>query len=218
MLPRALVLFVTFVLASILIARAGESGRVPERASFAAFPLELGSWQGRQLPAFDDGTLTTLGVDDYMARAYAREQSLAGLYVGYWASQREGDTIHSPLNCLPGSGWEPVSKRTLAIQIADASPASAARSISVNRYVVRKGLDRELVLYWYQSHGRVVASEYAGKFFLVADALRLHRTDAALVRVMMGIDDDEGGEARAERDGVSFVRTLFPALAPYLPA
>jgi hypothetical protein len=75
-----------------------------------------------------------------------------------------------------------------------------------------------MVLYWYQSHGRVVASEYFSKFFLVADAIRLNRTDAALVRVILRVTDDGGGETGAEREGVRFVKSLFPMLAAFVPA
>ena len=180
--------------------------------------MELGEWRGRQEPPFDEKTLAVLGLDDYLMRSYFRTRAAAGLYIGYWASQRQGDTIHSPLNCLPGSGWEPLSKNALAIQVADNVAASSSRQISVNRYIIQKGLDRELVLYWYQSHGRVVASEYLGKIYLMTDAIRLHRTDAALVRVIVHIPEEADGELRAERVGVQFVQSLFPILAGYIPA
>ena len=212
MLTRAVTLFFCFVTSAALIARATDFEPPRERVSLATLPMELGGWHGRQLPPFDDETLAVLGVDDYLTRAYFGPRAVAGLYVGYWGSQRQGDTIHSPLNCLPGAGWEPLSKGILDIEVA------GGRKISVNRYVVQKGLDRELVLYWYQSHGRVVASEYLGKIFLVADAIRTHRTDAALVRVTLHIADATGGEDHAEREGVRFVKSLFPALNGYLPS
>ena len=133
-----------------------------------------------------------------------------GLYVGYYGSQQQGDSIHSPLNCLPGSGWEPVSKGALTV-------TAGGRPITVNRYVIRKGVDRVLVLYWYQSHGRVVADEYASRAYMVWDAMRTHRTDAALVRVIVPIIEGEAPEQEAEREGVSFVQSMFPLLENYLP-
>jgi EpsI family protein len=87
----------------------------------------------------------------------------------------------------------------------------------VNRYVIQKGLDRQLVLYWYQSHGRVVANEYWSKLYLIGDAVRLNRTDAALVRVIIPAPEGEG-EARAERQAIEFVRALFPTLTAFLPS
>ena len=89
--------------------------------------------------------------------------------------------MHSPLNCLPGAGWQPLEKSYLPIQVADASGMPS--EITVNRYVIEKGLDQQVVLYWYQSHGRVIANEYRSKIFMVYDAARLNRSDAALVRV-----------------------------------
>jgi EpsI family protein len=135
-----------------------------------------------------------------------------GLYVGYYGSQRQGDTMHSPLNCLPGAGWSPVSFRRMSISVP--SSAEASRDITVNRYVIEKGLDRQLVLYWYQGHGRVVASEYLGKIYMVLDAIRTNRTDGAMVRIIAPIVTDE---AHAEAQAVGFAQVLFPLLGRYLP-
>jgi EpsI family protein len=216
MRTRSLIVLLVCIAAATMIARASQPEPQALRSPFSAFPMTIGDWVGYQQPAFDDETLKLLGLDDYVTRVYVSGGAGVGLYVGYWASQREGDTIHSPLNCLPGSGWDPVSKTTLAIDTGSAAPGGPRR-MSVNRYVVEKGLERQLVLYWYQSHGRVVASEYASKAFLVADAIRLHRTDAALVRIVAPVRGD-GGEAAAEGEAVRFVRALVPALGGYLPS
>ena len=137
------------------------------------------------------------GVDDYVSRIYGIGQQIPiGLYVGYYGSQRTGDTIHSPKNCLPGAGWEPVRAGYLTISPPGGAP------IEVNEYLVAKGADKRLVLYWYQGRGRVIASEYAGKVWMVVDAIRLHRTDGALVRLVTPVDD---GEANAQERLVRFV-------------
>ena len=93
-----------------------------------------------------------------------------GLYAGYYRSQRQGDTIHSPQNCLPGAGWRPVSSATINL-------TSPGGSVPVNQYVIQKGLDQQVVLYWYQGRGRVVANEYANKALLMWDAATLQRTN-----------------------------------------
>jgi EpsI family protein len=178
--------------------------------------MQIGDWRGVQEPAFDANILAVLGVDDYLTRAYfAPDRSGVGLYIGYYGSQRQGDTMHSPLNCLPGAGWEPVSQTMMPVSIA-ADTSGAASQIVVNRYVIQKGLDRQLVLYWYQSHGRVVASEYWGKYYLIRDAMRMNRTDGALVRVIAPVNGDEG-EPNAEASAVRFVKAMFPLLGSYLP-
>jgi EpsI family protein len=215
MLNRAIVLTVIFLATLGLVAQASKSEIVPIRSSFVTFPMEIDGWKGRQEAPFTEEILAILGVDDYLTRSYFSPQGAIGLYVGYWGTQSQGDTIHSPLNCLPGAGWTPLSKGTLQLDVAD--PAGAPRQITINRYVISKGLDRQLVLYWYQSHGRVVASEYAGKFYLVKDAIELNRTDAAIIRVIVPLapGDDDGSEA--ERKGAQFVKSLFPVLNTYLP-
>jgi EpsI family protein len=150
---------------------------IPLSKALSTFPLQLQNWQGVDLP-LEPRIVQALGVNDYLDRAYqSPNNSPVFLYVGYYKSQRTGVSIHSPKNCLPGAGWEPVTAGHVAL------PLPNGKRAIVNEYVVENGLRRQLVLYWYQSHGRVIASEYRGKAYMVLDSLRLHRTDAALVRV-----------------------------------
>ncbi len=216
MLARAFLLFVCFVGATGMIARASHIEPVPVRASFDTFPAQIGEWRGVSLPPLSAPIMAVLRVDDYVNRVYnAPGRYGAGLYIGYYRSQRQGDSIHSPLNCLPGAGWEPVSQGTLTIPISN----TQGGPISVNRYVIQKGIERQLVLYWYQSHGRVVASEYWSKFYLIRDAVRLNRTDAALVRVIVPMPPGpDGAETTAESQATDFVRAMFPMLSNYLPS
>jgi EpsI family protein len=130
------------------------------------------------------------------------------LYVGYYGSQKTGDTIHSPKNCLPGSGWDPVRSGFAAISVAE------GRQIVVNEYVIQQDENKQLVFYWYQGRGRVIASEYAGKFWMVADAISRNRTDGALVRLVTPINDNEAS-ARARL--VRFTQDLFPQLDEIIP-
>jgi EpsI family protein len=217
MTVRLYALALTFVIATGAIARATKSEPVPIRSSFVTFPTTIAGWNGMPAEPFDPKILQVLGVDEYVNLNYMQRQQLPiGLYVGYYKSQREGDTMHSPLNCLPGAGWAPESKSYLTIPVTgnDGLP----QTISVNRYVIRKGLDRELVLYWYQSHGRVVASEYESKIHMVLDAIRLNRTDAALVRVITPVPEDDVDAAKAEQRGVEFIKGMVPILREYLPS
>src|SRR5579864_1274196 len=220
MLGRTLVLSITLLGGAGLVAHANRPEPAPPRVSFDTFPFQIQQWSGRPLPPFEKNVLDILHVDDYINRAYYRpDHAGAGLYIGYYTSQRQGDAIHSPLNCLPGAGWEPVSKTYLTIPVSPGAQATQPGAISVNRYVIEKGLDRQLVLYWYQSHGRVVASEYWGKYFLVRDAIHLNRTDAALVRVIVPMaPNDANAEMTAERQGVDFVQSMFPLLSGYIPS
>jgi EpsI family protein len=188
------------------------------RAPLASLPLQLGQWEGREGAPFASNIVKVLGVDEYINRVYlSRGTPYVSLYVGFYQSQRQGDTMHSPLNCLPGAGWQPVRQDRSTLSVTDAS--SAPRAIRVNQFVIQKGLDRQMVLYWYQSHGRVVASEYTSKIYLVYDAMRLNRTDGAMVRVTTPIEgtgaaDDNAAAARLTQ----FVQRLFPHLSGLLPS
>jgi EpsI family protein len=199
-----------------VIAKASRIEDVPPREPFSQFPMQIGSWRGEDTARFSDEILKVLGTDDYLSRFYHTEKAMTGLYIAYYKSQRQGDTMHSPLNCLPGAGWQPLDKSYLPIQVADASGVQS--EITVNRYIIEKGLDQQVVLYWYQSHGRVIANEYRSKIFMVYDAARLNRSDAALVRVTSPkLGSDAGALQEAEARAVEFVRQVFPLMERFLP-
>ena len=215
----ALILAVLFVVTTLFLARASKAEPTPIRESLSGLPVVLGSWEGRVEPDFTPEIVKVLGVDDYTTRSYfSPAGQRVGLYIGYHSSQRQGDTIHSPLNCLPGAGWTPTAQGRTVVTVAD--PATGAdRDIEINRVVIERGLDRQLVLYWYQSHGRVVASEYWGKIYTVVDAIQHNRTDAALVRVIVPVASKEPDDLeRADTVAREFVQTLFPQLGRHLPS
>jgi EpsI family protein len=176
--------------------------------------MQVGDWEGRPGEDMDSRIISVLGVDDYVNRIYYNQGSFpASLYIGYYQSQREGDTIHSPLNCLPGAGWNPIKSGHIQI------PTDNGSQIEIKRIVIQKGIAKQVVLYWYQSHGRVIASEYWGKIYTVLDALRTNRTDAALVRIVCPVlGTSEHAETFAEERAVEFIKVLYPLLPRFLPA
>ena len=211
---RLALLSLVLISASAFIARASKPEIVPIREPLSGLPMQIGDWRGRPTPDMDSAVLAVLGVDDYLNRVYyGPELFPASLYIGYYQSQREGDTMHSPLNCLPGSGWNPVKRSHLSIPINGSTP------IEISRLTIMKGMEKQVVLYWYQSHGRVIASEYWSKIFTVFDAVRTNRTDAAMVRVICpAANADPRTEAFAETRAVDFIKALFPLLSRFLPA
>jgi EpsI family protein len=206
---------VLLLISAGVIAKASRIEDVPPREPFSRFPMQIGSWRGENNEPFSAEILKVLGTDDYLSRFYYTDKAIAGLYVAYYKSQRQGDTMHSPLNCLPGAGWQPLDKSYLPIQVSDASGVQS--EITVNRYIIEKGLDQQVVLYWYQSHGRVIANEYRSKIFMVYDAARLNRSDAALVRVTSAKLGSNGSLQEAEARAVQFVKEAFPLMGRFLP-
>jgi len=180
-----------------------------DREPFSGFPLLLDGWRGRDL-ALDADVLDLLQLTDYVMRVYTEEAAPpVWLYVGYYASQRTGATYHSPKNCLPGGGWQFRSTGT----VADVIPGQPAAR--VNRVVIERGTEQQLILYWYQDRGRVVASEYDAKGYLIWDAMTRNRTDGSLVRVTTPIVDSE---EKAYRRAVDFVRAAWEPLTRHLPS
>lgn len=208
MTRRLLAIAVLFLVTRAALTALSASDPVIPSRPLSSLPMTLGAWSGARQPDFDPETLAVLGVDDYVTRIYRRGPDAADLYIGYYASQKRGGTIHSPLNCLPAAGWQPLSHARVAL----AEPAG--QTIDANRYLIQRGVDKELVYYWFQSHGRTVASEYWTKAYLILDGLRLHRTDGALVRVVVGPFTQEAGADRTARD---FIQTLAPELTRRLP-
>ena len=194
--------------AFVLLHSVGHGEAVVLHQPLRELPYTLDSWTGTEQP-LPERIVQAVGVSDYTNRIYFNPQvGLAQLYVGYYASQRTGDTIHSPKNCLPGAGWDPVQSGYIKISIP------GGRQIVVNEYVIQQGLDKQLVFYWYQGRGRVIASEYSGKFWMVTDAISRNRTDGALVRLVTPMND---GELQARARLVSFTQLLFPHLQSVIP-
>ena len=145
-----------------------------------------------------------LAADSYINRDYSSAgHAGVGLYVAYYAQQRPGASIHSPLHCLPGTGWEPSDVRTMTITRPDGPAGSLG---TLRRMIVRKHLDQALVLYWYSIHGRMVANEFVSKAWLIHDAITLGRSDASLVRIVVPI---AASVDAAERDGLAFAADLL---------
>jgi EpsI family protein len=212
MTGRLLLLALTFVAAAGYVGYAMEPERTPLRQPFSQMDSDVGAWRGGPHQPFADNITALLGVDDYVNRLYYKGQNeVVSLYVGYYQSQREGDTIHSPMNCLPGAGWLPVDTRYVEVPVP-----GRATPITVKRVLIQKGLDRQVVLYWYQSHGRVIGNEYWSKAYMVYDAVRLNRSDAAMVRVVAPVTP--AGEAAADRNAAEFVGSIFPQLEAHLPS
>lgn len=186
---------------------------VPLSRPLSQFPSLIDHWTVAQQGEIDQETRDTLRADDYLTRLYEdkRTGEEADLYVAFFKTQQTGQTPHSPKNCLPGSGWVPSTSTE-----ADIAVPGMSQPIRVNQYVVAKGATKAMVLYWYQSHGRVVANEYSAKVWVVVDSLRYHRSDTALVRVVVGIG--EGGEQQAARTATRFVRAFFGPLKAALPS
>src|SRR5258708_1970088 len=178
MVGRSIVLFATLLAATGLVARQNRPEPAPARSTFSQFPMQIQDWRGQALPPLDRRILAVLGVDDYMNRYYSTANHAGvGLYVGFYNSQRQGDSIHSPLNCLPGAGWEPLSRSSVKLPVA---LRDGPVEIDANRYVIQKGLERQRVLYWDQSHGRTLPSADWTKVFLIPDPATLNRHDAPL--------------------------------------
>jgi EpsI family protein len=185
---------------------------LPAREPLAALPTQLGDWTGTDVPIPDD-IREVLGPGDFLLRIYRNSSAAAShvdAFIAYFPSQRAGDTIHSPKNCLPGAGWSPVESSRVRITLPD------QRVIPANRYVIAKGSDRQLVLYWYWAHDRAVASEYWAKYYLVADSIRMNRSDGSLVRITTPLRLGESTDTAQDRL-LSFAGNLVPLLDNYIP-
>jgi EpsI family protein len=199
------------LLAALLVLQLRSTGEaVPIRKPLDSFPTTLGQWQGRRGTIFGTDILSKLKLTDYVMRIYVDGAGRGlNLYIGYWDTQRKGASIHSPKNCLPGAGWEPLEASLLTIALPAPYPP-----ITVNRYVIQKDRDQQVVFYWYQSQGQVIAGEVPARIAMVKSAMIHNRTDGAIVRVM----SPTYGNARETSERlVAYVQAIFPILGDYLP-
>jgi EpsI family protein len=200
------------LIASALLFSRGtrEQERPPLRVELAeALPRSIGEFRSADIEITQEEAAAG-GATSYLYRSFGLEGSLSAftVYVGYFASQAYGTTIHSPKNCLPGAGWQALSSETMTVQ-------TAAGPVVVNRYLIQNGEQRALALYWYQGRGRVEANEYRVKWDLLRDAMRHGRSEEALVRVIVPVAGlDEGADELAAR----IASLMIPAITGALPS
>lgn len=195
---------------SMYYAVALRAENVPTVMPLSTFPTNVGRWNTYKDVPIEQEVLDILKADDTLNRIYTSGNDLAFLFMAFFKTQRAGQAPHSPKNCLPGSGWQAMESDPISIQIPGRS-----EPILTNRYLVARGNEKSVVLYWYQSHNRIIASEFSAKFWLVADSIKYHRSDSALVKIVVPVLNDDADHAT--RTAVEFVQTLFPNISRQLP-
>lgn len=208
---RFTALFVLLIAGGVLVNAWGALGEAHvDRKELKDFPRQVGAWEqvgGDQ--RFDDQTMSVLRASDYLMRDYRSPSGQRGnFYVGYYASQRDGATYHSPLNCLPGSGW--VMSNPARITVTPSGKAA----FEANKYLIENGGRRHMLIYWYQGRGRIVASEYWGKIYTVLDSVSMRRSDGAMVRVMVPVGNSEDRSLQAAVELAANVSTALPEFVP----
>lgn len=212
--PRVRNTFISaIILLSLFLWKQGQEGerRVPVRESFQSFPTVIGPWVGERVP-LTSHFMGILHADDAVIMSYHNQNDGSDVvfYSAYYAHQGAEHNIHSPRNCYPGSGWEIVKSKTVNLSLGSAFGGP----FQANEVLVQKGLDKEAVLYWYQERGRVFANEYKGLGYLVHDALAMHRTDGALVRISMAVSGKSGAVFQRE---IRFVKKVSGNLGRFIP-
>jgi EpsI family protein len=214
--PRFWIIIVLLTSTIFVLQSRGDVDQVPFSQPLNMMPKDFGSWTSRDIPLSDD-TLEVLGKGDFLNRIYTLPPTPGSpavppisLFIGYFASQRTGQTMHSPQNCLPGAGWTFNSRNYTEIQDIN------GKSYKVGEYVISNGDVNQFVIYWYQAHGRSIPNEYVAKGYMVADAIRWNRTDGALVRVITQVMPSESLET-AEARALHFTQQMAPNLPRFIP-
>jgi EpsI family protein len=186
---------------------------LPPVSPLAAFPASVAGWDMYKDVKIEQETLDILKADDTLNRIYINQQrnAEAFLFVAFFKTQRYGQTPHSPKNCLPGNGFEPIESGPLTISVPNRPDP-----IVVNRYLTTRGDEKSVTLYWYQSHGRIIAGEFSAKFWLIADSIRFHRSDTSLVKVVVPVRNNDA--ATATRVATEFVQAIFAPISLQLPS
>jgi EpsI family protein len=203
---------VAMLSATVVLMHARNSAEIiPARPPLRSFPKTLNGWTSADI-AIPNEVLEVLGPGDFLLRGYQNPTANAyvDLFIAYFPSQRSGDTIHSPKNCLPGAGWTPIQSDRITVTLPGQKPFPA------NRYLIAQGEERQLVLYWYWAHNRAVASEYSAKFYLVADSIRMRRSDGSLIRVSTRLPRGETIDS-AQAHLLLLASSIVPLINDYVP-
>ncbi|WP_419805736.1 exosortase C-terminal domain/associated protein EpsI [Terriglobus sp.] len=192
----------------LLVKLRGDTDRVPPSRPLAELPTQLNQWTSRDI-SIPQETLDILGKGVFLNRMYQGGQADVGLFIGYFPTQRSGQSIHSPQNCLPGAGWNFDKAGTTELH-------DVGGTDRVGEYLISNGAVRQEVLYWYRSHGSNIANDYSAKFHMLKDSIVYGRTDAALIRVITPVVPGESVAAAHDR-AVRFTEQLLPLLPAYIP-
>ena len=185
---------------------------VPAKKPFSTFPKTIGEWQGKE-DRFDQKIYDILGVDDsFLGNFWTKYRRHVQLYIGFYESQREGDIIHSPRNCMPGAGWNVAEISNEMINDTGRESGEAR----VIKLILVKGVQKQIMLYWFHSRGRIISSEYTQKIYLVIDSIFRHRTDGSFVRLISPVINDN--EQAAIQNLKDFAEVLMPVLYEYIPS
>lgn len=187
---------------------AKQSQTISPNKPFETFPTEIGNWKGIKTQ-LEPNILKVVGVDDYILGNYQQYNISINLYVGFYKTQKEGDLIHSPKNCLPGAGWNITQTSVETVMLENGK-----KPIKVIKLMLEKGVQKQIVLYWFQSRGRIISSEYMQKIWLVIDSITRHRTDGSFVRLIAPVVKDEATTLKTLKD---FINELHPILDDYIP-
>ena len=190
---------VALLLTSTLAAAVLTSMRPSDQLSqpLESIPTEFAGWKVVQSQTLSDHVLSVLLPTSYISRTYEKSGRQLDLFISYYAQQRAGESMHSPKNCLPASGWE-IWRYDSALLPVDGT------QFKVNKYFIENNGRRSIVYYWYQSKERIVASEYLGKILLLRDALLDGHTAGSIVRVI--VSDVPG----AAEEAAAFSSALIP--------
>jgi EpsI family protein len=195
---------------AVLFYTANGSERTPLAMPLLRFPERFGAWRMFEQGVVEKESLEVLKADDTMYRGYQNDmlKFRGWVFIAYFQTQRQGQSPHSPKNCLPGAGWQPEASDQVDVPVE-------GETIRINHFVVSRGDEAQIVYYWYQSQGRAIAGEFAAKFYLIADSIRKHRSDTALIRVT--VPRPPGMTEVAQTAGLDLVRSVYPAVKSYLP-
>ena len=208
---RTITIAAIMLITSVALSYLNNSEAKKTNKPLSVFPMAIGTWNGK-LDNFDDWVYEVTGVDDsILSHFYNSSGNYVQLYIGYYESQRERDIIHSPRNCMPGGGWNIIETSRINLTL----PSYPRDSVKVIYLVIQKGLEKQIVLYWYHSRGRVISSEYYQKFYLVIDSIIRQRTDGAFVRLISPVKD---GEKQTLEMLKEFAADLFPIIEEYIPS
>lgn len=205
----------TAVIVILLVSTAGlttlfsHSERIKPHRPFSQFPLVLGPWQG-VTSQMDEKVYNILGVEDYIMADFSKSPGQSvNLYVGFYQSQSKGDLIHSPKNCMPGSGWNIIQSSVIPVALP-----KSGKTIKIAKLLLANGAHKQVVYYWFQSRGRIISSEYMQKIWLVLDSIMKNRTDGSFVRLVAPVTESE---AEAEALLTQFADDVYPALNQFIP-
>ena len=168
------------------------------------FPMKIGNWTGEKIQ-MEDWVFESLETSYSILRNYTSPEGEKINLAIVWYDDKE-IAFHGAAACLGGTGNKVTEMSFYKLNI------DKNHDFTIGKLLANKLSVQSLVLYYYISDGYLTADQIEIRKHVAFKRLKLKRTSAAFIRIMMPIIKDRTETLKTLED---FVKTTLPVIIEY---